>query len=207
MKRKGFRYFIGLVLLFTLCAVPGFAAGGQEKSNEPEGPQEVELKVFMSFPRFQEQFEAYFEQFRQQQLEENNIDVTIKLEMPNVEQADQILKTRLASSDAPDLYTLHAIADIPTFYEAGYLSDLSEQPFAEDLFEGVRKTVSYDSKVVALPLESLAWGYLYNKDIFAKHNLKPPRTIAEMKKVIETLQKADDTPFCWPFRNPGYPSL
>jgi len=207
MRKRGSSFFIGLVLLFSLCAVNSFAAGEKEQGTQAEGPREVKLKVFMSFPRFQEQFEDYFEEFSRQQLEENNIDVTIKLEMPNVEQADQILKTRLASNDAPDLYTLHAIADIPTFYEAGYLSDLSEQPFAEDLFEGVRKTVSYDSKVVALPLESLAWGYLYNKDIFAKHNLKPPRTIAEMKKVIATLEKADDTPFLLAFQESWIPQL
>lgn len=207
MKRKGNRFFIGLVLLVTLCAVPSFAAGDKEQSTEPEGPQEVELKVFMSFPRFQDQFEAYFEQFRQQQLEENNIDVTIKLEMPNVEQADQILKTRLASNDAPDLFTLHAIAQIPTFYKAGYLSDLSDQPFADDLFDGVRTTVTYDSKVVALPLESLAWGYLYNKEIFAEYNLQPPRTIDEMEQVVAKLQSADIPPFLLAFQESWIPQL
>ncbi|MCF7947785.1 MAG: extracellular solute-binding protein [Spirochaetia bacterium] len=207
MRKRGSSFFIGLVLLFALGAVHSFAAGEKEQSSQAEGPREVKLKVFMSFPRFQEQFEDYFEEFSRQQLEENNIDVSIKLEMPNVEQADQILKTRLASNDAPDLYTLHAIADIPTFYEAGYLSDLSDQPFADDLFEGVRKTVSYDSKVVALPLESLAWGYLYNKDIFAEHNLKPPRTIAEMEKVIASLEKAGRAPFLLAFQESWIPQL
>ena len=207
MRKRGSSFFIGLVLLFALCAVHSFAAGEKEQGPQAEGPREVKLKVFMSFPRFQEQFEDYFEEFSRQQLEENNIDVTVKLEMPSVEQADQILKTRLASNDAPDLYTLHAIADIPTFYEAGYLSDLSDQPFVDDLFEGVRTTVSYDSKVVALPLESLAWGYLYNKDIFATHNLKPPKTIAEMKKVVAALQKADETPFLLAFQESWIPQL
>lgn len=207
MKRKGSSIVIGVLLFLTLCAVPGFAAGEKEQSPETKGPREVELKVFMSFPRFQNQFEAYFEQFRQKQLEENNIDVTIKLEMPNVEQADQILKTRLASNDAPDLFTLHAIADIPTFYEAGYLSDLSDQPFAEDLFDGVRKTVTYDSKVVALPLESLAWGYLYNKKIFAEYNLEPPRTIAEMRQVVSRLQAEGVPPFLLAFQESWIPQL
>jgi raffinose/stachyose/melibiose transport system substrate-binding protein len=161
----------------------------------------------MSFPRFQEQFEAYFAQFSQKVLEEQNIDLTVKLEMPNAEQADQILRTRLASNDAPDVYTLHAIANIPEFYQAGYLTDLSDQPFVDDLFEGVRTTVTYDGQVVALPLESLAWGYLYNKDIFADLGLEPPTTIDEMEEVIAALNDADVSPFLLAFQESWIPQL
>jgi raffinose/stachyose/melibiose transport system substrate-binding protein len=170
-------------------------------------PQKVTLKVFMTFPRFQTQFEAYFEQFRVKYLEEKNIDVTIELEMPNSDQAAQILKARLSSNDAPDLFTLHAIADIPSFYEAGYLSDLSDQPFADDLLENVKDIVTYDGKVVALPLESLAWGYLYNKDIFADLGLTPPDTIAEMQNVVDVLKANDKTPFLLAFQESWIPQL
>lgn len=151
-------------------------------------PRKVTLKVFMTFPRFQTQFEEYFEQFKAKELEEKNIDVTIELEMPNSDQAMQILKARLSSNDAPDLFTLHAIADIPSFYEAGYLSDLSDQPFVDDLLDNVKDIVTYDGKVVALPMESLAWGYLYNKDIFTSLGLTAPNTIAEMQHVVDVLK-------------------
>jgi raffinose/stachyose/melibiose transport system substrate-binding protein len=157
----------------------------ESKADTP--PRKVELKVFMSFPRFKDQFESYFEQFKAKELAEKNIDVSIKLEMPNPDQAKQILQTRLASNDAPDLFTLHAIADIPTYYKAGYLSDLSDQPFVPKVYESVRKTVTFDGKVVALPLESLSWGYLYNKKIFADAGIAPPQTLDEMKAAIEKL--------------------
>lgn len=170
-------------------------------------PQKVTLKVFMTFPRFQTQFEEYFEQFREKYLEEKNIDVTIELEMPNSDQAAQILKARLSSNDAPDLFTLHAIADIPSFYEAGYLSDLSDQPFADDLLENVKDIVTYDGKVVALPLESLAWGYLYNKDIFEDLGLTPPDTIAEMQNVVNVLKTNGKTPFLLAFQESWIPQL
>lgn len=198
---------VATVLLVGLSIGTAYAGGRNEASEVAGAPRQVELKVFMSFPRFQDQFEAYFEQFRQQQLAENNIDVTIRLEMPNAEQADQILRTRLASNDAPDLFTLHAIADIPTYYRAGYLTDLSDQPFVDDLFEGVRDTVTYDSQVVALPLESLAWGYLYNREIFAEHGLTPPRTIAEMEQVVATLNAAGVDPFLLAFQESWIPQL
>lgn len=194
-------------LLVALIAGPAFAGGRAEEAEAGGAPRQVELKVFMSFPRFQDQFEAYFEQFRQEYLAEENVDVRIRLEMPNAEQADQILRTRLASNDAPDVFTLHAIADIPTYYEAGYLTDLSGQAFVDDLFEGVRNTVTYDGQVVALPLESLAWGYLYNREIFAQHGLTPPRTIAEMEAVVATLTDAGVAPFLLAFQESWIPQL
>lgn len=170
-------------------------------------PEEVTIKVFMSFPRFKDQFEAYFEQFKAKELAEKNIDVTIELEMPAADQAQQILQARLASNDAPDIFTLHAIADIPTYYEAGYLADLSDLAFTDSVFDSVKETVTYNGQVVALPLESLAWGYLYNKDIFEQYNLTAPQTISEMEAVVATLEANGETPFLLAFQESWIPQL
>jgi len=188
-------------------ASSGSSASPSESAKADELPQKVELKVFMSFPRFKDQFEAYFAQFKAKELAEKNIDVTIKLEMPNPDQAKQILQTRLASNDAPDLFTLHAIADIPTYYKAGYLSDLSDQPFVPKVYESVRKTVTYEGKVVALPLESLSWGYLYNKKIFAEQGIAPPLTLDEMKAAVDKLNAANVKPFMLAFQESWIPQL
>ncbi len=197
---------ITAVALFILAITTGAFATGRQETAET-GPRQAELRVFMSFPRFQDQFESYYEQFSQKILQEQGTDVRVRLEMPQAEQANQILKARLASNDAPDVYTLHAIADIPTFYRAGYLADLSDEPFVANLFDGVRTTVTYDGRVVALPLESLSWGYLYNRDIFADLGLEPPRTIAEMEAVIAALDNANVTPFLLAFQESWIPQL
>ncbi len=184
-------------------------AEAKEEAKEPEisAPEKVELKVFMSFPRFKDQFEAYFEQFKAKELAEKNIDVTIELEMPSADQAGQILQARLASNDAPDIFTLHAIADIPAYYEAGYLADLSDLDYVDTVFESVRNTVTYNGQVVALPLESLAWGYMYNRDIFAQYDLAAPQTISEMEQVVATLNENGETPFLLAFQESWIPQL
>ena len=193
------------VVLVLVIAAGAFATGAEETSESDT--RAAELRVFMSFPRFQEQFDAYYDAFAQKVMDEQNVELDVKLEMPNAEQANQILRTRLASNDAPDVYTLHAIADIPTFYQAGYLTDLSDQPFVDNLFDGVRPTVTHDGKVVALPLESLAWGYLYNRDIFGDLGLEPPTTISEMEAVITALNGADIPPFLLAFQESWIPQL
>lgn len=169
--------------------------------------REVELDVFMSFPRFQEQFEDYFDLFTAKMLEEENIKVTINLEMPSSDTAQQLLQARLSSDDAPDIFTLHAIADIPDYYVAGYLDDLSDAEFVDVVYDSVLDSVTIDNKVVALPLESLAWGYLYNKDMFAEYNLTPPTTLAEMETVVSTLTANDETPFVLAFQESWIPQL
>ncbi|MDQ0878653.1 raffinose/stachyose/melibiose transport system substrate-binding protein [Paenibacillus sp. V4I3] len=182
-------------------------ADSKPAASAPAPAKKVELKVFMGFPRFKDQFDKYFEQFKAKEKAEKNIDVTINLEMPNPDQAKQILQTRLSSNDAPDLFTLHAVADVPSYYKAGYLSDLSNQPFAAGLFDNVKKTVTFDGKIVALPLESLEWGYLYNKKVFNDLGLKAPQTLDEMKAVVEKLKANKVAPFELSFQEAWIPQL
>jgi raffinose/stachyose/melibiose transport system substrate-binding protein len=177
-----------------------------EAEVKPAAPTKVELNVFMSYPQYKEQFEAYFEQFKAKELAEKNIDVTIKAEMPNADQAKQILQTRLASNDSPDLFTIHA-NDIPAYYHAGYLSDLADLPAIKSLYEPIKKTVTYEGQVVVLPLESSTWGYLYNKKMFRDLGLTPPNTLDEMKAVIEALKAADIAPFQLAFQESWVPQL
>ena len=184
----------------------GSTSSGGSGTAQQEAPRKVELKVFLDFPRFKEDIEAYFAQFKDKMLAEQNIEVKIDLEMPSPEQAGQILQARLASNDAPDVYSLHA-NNIPTFYSAGYLHDLSDQPFVPTLYENVRESVTYDGKVVALPLESLSWGYLYNKAIFRDLGLSVPQTLDEMRQVVDKLNASGIPPFLLAFQESWGPQL
>lgn len=208
------------VLLAAACAVgslsacaaskPGSSSAGSSSSGtsaSSSAPQNVELKVFMTFPQFQTQMEKYFDQFKTKEKTEKNINVDIKLEMPSSDNAAQILKARLSSNDAPDLFTIQANSDIAPYYKAGYLTDLSDQPFVSDLYDSVKKTVTYDGKVVALPIESVEWGYLYNKQLFSEAGVTPPQTLDEMKAVIQKLKAKKITPFLLSFQESWIPQL
>jgi raffinose/stachyose/melibiose transport system substrate-binding protein len=179
----------------------GAASGGGEA-------QSVKLKMFIALPRFKEHFDKYIADFVAKEKAEKNIDVTVQLEMPTSDNAAQILKTRLASNDAPDIFALHAINEIPSYYKAGYLEDLSDQPFVGKLLESVKPAVTTtDGKVVAVPLETLSWGYLYNKKIFADLGLTPPKTLTEMKAVVEKLKANKVTPFILSYKESWIPQL
>lgn len=214
--KKSLALVLSLMMILTLLVGCGGSPDTKTETTEaakPEAttakaePQKVELNVMMSISRYTEQMEGYFAQFKEKMLAEKNVDLTINLEMPSADQYGQILQTRLASGEAPDLFNLHATQDIPTYSKAGYLLDLSSQPFVGALYEDVKMTVTYDGQVLAVPMESLAWGYLYNKDMFAAAGITPPDTLDGMKEAVQKLKDKGYTPFELSFQDSWVPQL
>ena len=169
-------------------------------------PREAELNIMMSFPQFIDQWETYAKQFEAKLLAEENIKVKVNLEMPSSDQYESVLQARLSGDDAPDLYTLHC-NNIGTYNDAGYLYDLSNEPLADVIYENVKATVSVDGKLLAVPIESQAWGVLYNKEIFAECGLEAPDTLADLTAISETLKEKGYTPFMLAFQEQWVPQL
>lgn len=214
---------VTILIMFTTmvaCSSGGGNAGGaastsgsaDDKSTETSAnkgaPKKVELKIFLGgLDRFREQFDSYFQQFAEKEKAEKNIEVTFNSEYPGADNAPQILKTRLATGDMPDIFSLHAGNDLPSFYKAGYVEDLTNQPFADKLLDGIRSLVSIDNKVLAVPMESLEWGFLYNKKMFNDLGLQPPSTLTEMKAVVQKLNDNKITPFMLSYKESWIPQL
>jgi sorbitol/mannitol transport system substrate-binding protein len=58
----------------------------------------------------------------------------------------------------------------------------------DDIDENLRKAMSYDGKLYALPMQTQVLTMVYRKDLFEKSGLKPPTTFAELKDVSKKLQ-------------------
>lgn len=181
----------------------------KEATTEAVAPEakEVTLNILIAQPRFREQYEAYINKFVEGYEKETGIKVNYELEMPSAETASEILKTRLTTGSDLDVFALHAINEIPQFYKAGYLEDLSSEEWASTLYDSVKTAVTIDGKIVALPLESLTWGYLYNKALFTELNIKPAMTLTEMKANIEAIKGAGKTPFLASYNESWIPQL
>lgn len=217
--KKIIAILLAVCLLFSLAACAG---GGTQETTAPasdetkapvsdsgattDEPREAELNIMMSFPQFMEQWETYAKQFEAKMLAEENIKVKVNLEMPSSDQYESVLQARLSGGDAPDLYTLHC-NNIGTYNDAGYLYDLSGEPLADVIYENVKATVSVDGKLLAVPIESQAWGVLYNKAIFEECGLEAPDTLADLTAICETLTEKGYTPFMLAFQEQWVPQL
>lgn len=177
-----------------------------EATGAEEPVKEAELNIMMSFPQYMDQWETYCRQFEEKMLAEKNIKVKVNLEMPSSDQYDSVLQARLSGDDAPDLFTIHS-NNISAYDKAGNLTDLSAEPLAGKLYENVKETVSIDGRLLAVPIESQAWGVLYNKDIFEECGLAAPDTLEELETVCETLKEKGHTPFLLAFQEQWVPQL
>ncbi len=211
MKKKLLALSLAACMTLTLAAC-GPAASNPSTAPTPsvpaasQPPREAKLNIMMSFPQYMDQWETYARQFEAKMLAEENIKVTVNLEMPSSDQYESVLQARLTGDDAPDLFTLHR-NNIPTYHKAEYLTDLSDQPLAGKIYDNVAATVKLDGKLLAVPIESQAWGVLYNKEIFDKCKLTPPNTLSELKAVCETLEENGYTPFLLAFQEQWVPQL
>ena len=197
-----------MVFLMVACAKEPAAnvVATQASSEEAAAPRDAELNIMMSIPQFMDQWDTYVQQFEAKMLAEENIKVKVNLEMPSSDQYESVLQARLTGDDAPDLFTLHS-NNIGTYNEAGYLSDLSAEPLAGKIYDNVKATVSIDGKLLGVPLESQAWGVLYNKDIFESLNLEAPKTLSDLENIVEVLKTNGHTPFMLAFQEQWVPQL
>jgi raffinose/stachyose/melibiose transport system substrate-binding protein len=176
---------------------------------ESAAPTEVHLKMFLaqSGPRLKEQFTAISDKWAAKYLEENNVKVIFDNEYPDVATSTQVLNTRLAAGDEMDIIAIHGMNDIPVYGKADYLEDLSSEEFATKILPAVKEAVSYEGKVVGVPLESTYWGYIYNKKIFKDQNITVPTTLTEMKAVDAKLKAANITPWLLAYKDTWVPQL
>jgi raffinose/stachyose/melibiose transport system substrate-binding protein len=194
------------LISFILVIVMVMVGCSNQESSSSSDPEEIELNIMMSFPQYMDQWETYIDQFEKKMLDEENLKVKVNLEMPSSDQYESVLQARLSGNDAPDLFTLHS-NNISTYNKAGHLTDLTNEPFTEKLFENVKKTITNDGKIFVVPIESQAWGVLYNKKIFNELNLTAPETLNELEKITETLKQNGYTPFLLAYQEQWVPQL
>lgn len=121
-------------------------------------------------------------------------NITIETEtIPN--DAQTVLKSRLVAGEAPDIMMLQSYSTVFEYAKAGYLSDLTKEPFMGKVVDGAKNAVTYNGKLYAVPMDMAGIGVVYNKDLFAKYNLSVPTTFTELKAVCTTLKDNGIIPF------------
>ncbi len=203
MKSK----YLGILGLLLILIILIGGCDGNTTDETAEQEKEVTLNLFIAQPRFREQYEEYLDRFVEKYQAEKNIKVNYDMEMPSADTASQILKTRLTTGEDLDVLMIHAINEKAQYYKAGYLEDLSDQPWVDDLYDSAKTAVTYDGKVLALPLESLTWGILYNKELFEELGIEPAMTLSEMEGNIQVIKNAGKTPFLASYNEAWIPQL
>ena len=125
---------------------------------------------------------------------QDNPGITISLLIiPN--DADATMAARAASGSLSEILQMQSYSRVFEYAQKGYLVDLTKEPVLAKVIPSAKAAVTWNGKEWALPMDFAGIGIIYNKDIFAKYNLKAPTTFRELERVVKTLKDNGVTPF------------
>jgi ABC-type glycerol-3-phosphate transport system substrate-binding protein len=129
----------------------------------------------------------------------------IELEWESVSWGDKFqsqMQAKFAAGEVPDIMIGKA-QDVATYRPSGNLA-----PIPPAILRHVRDealpSVSSGGVVYGLPYNAFYQGVFYNRDIFEKLSIVPPRTRAELESVVRRLRAAGITPFAAEFGENWY---
>lgn len=129
---------------------------------------------------------------------EANPNIKVNVEVVAADVYDQILKTKIASDDAPMIFDLAGRAYYKEYGDAGHLYDLSTLEGISSINESMLADGQIDGKQYGVPLDVNAYCVHYNKGIFDQLGLKVPTTLTELKNICDTLVAKGIQPFAAP---------
>jgi len=168
------------------------ASGGGGGSNASGGGsgEEVTIKMFQFKVEIAEQLTKMIEEY-----EALHPNVNIEIEtVGGGADYGAALKAKFNSNDKPDIFNNGGFSDLELWHE--HLEDLSDQPWVENLVDVAKEPMTKDGKLYGQPLNLEGYGFIYNKDLFAKAGItETPRTLSELEAAAEKLQAAGIQPF------------
>jgi raffinose/stachyose/melibiose transport system substrate-binding protein len=123
-------------------------------------------------------------------------DITVRFSTTAPTEYDGALAERLAAGSAGDLVACRPFDASLALYKKGYLERLDGKPGMQNFSQSAQLAWQLDdgSVTFCMPVASVIHGFLYNKAIFRKLDLQPPRTVDDFFRVLEVLKKAGVAP-------------
>jgi len=178
MKRA---VFVSVLMIAVLASA--FAAGAGDAS----GDKELIINSYMSDEKPKAVFQSVVDSFQKA-----NPDIKVTVNTIAHEQYKTQLASWLTSSSAPDVVTWFAGYRMQAFAEKGLLEPIDTVfpggEMTKEFPAAFKVASSWKGKVYFMPQSWYWWAVYYNKDVFAKYKLTPPKTWDEFMKVCETLK-------------------
>jgi multiple sugar transport system substrate-binding protein len=175
-----------VVALMSITSLGLAACGGSsdEPEQEPKGegpgpvqdPTEPTEVSFFSWVGSQPEMKKLAAEFHAE-----HPNITIKFENVPAEQAAQVLSTRIAGNNAPDVAYVNA-SDVADYASRGATADLvnyldrSDVVNPDDYVDAFKQFVTYDDKMWGLPMGGETTGLFYRTDMFEAAGIDAPPT-------------------------------
>lgn len=130
------------------------------------------------------------------EFEKENPTITVNMSYaPPVPQYISKLQTQLGSGTGTDVFIITA-ENKTQLYKGGFVKDLSDEPFVDNLATAAKQTYTNDGKLYGVATSSWGGGILYNEDLLKKVGFtEPPKTWDDFLDLCAKLKAAGITPF------------
>jgi raffinose/stachyose/melibiose transport system substrate-binding protein len=185
-----------IVFLLTLGICVSLFAGGQRGTGASGGEKKVlefwHIQTVDPAPQF---IEAAVKRF-----EAANPDFKVNITVTANDSYKQKIAVAIAGNQMPDIFMSWTGGTTNEYVKAGKLTDLTPYMNANNykarLLDAAVTQGTIDGKIYSFPCENVAIeGVFYNKELFARYNIKIPATIAELEAACDTLKANGITPF------------
>lgn len=191
--------FLSISLILIILWLAGCAGNELDQSLIEE--DKIELEFFSPKPETEVVFNELIQEF-----EKLHPNVTIKQVI--VPEPMTVLKARMARGDIPDLFITYPIEqDYKVRAEKGYLLDLSNEPFINNIQPTIQNRYLINGKMYGAALTQNAVGVLYNKDHFEELNLSVPNSWNSFVQVLEELKSNGKTALVMPNKDVNQASV
>ncbi|WP_345751857.1 ABC transporter substrate-binding protein [Microbacterium rhizophilus] len=116
-----------------------------------------------------------------------------------------VISASFVRGNPPDIMLANYNYEVARFVQRCALTDLSDSDAAASIRDDLQPLMDQygtcEGRVSALPFSVMAASVIYNKEIFAEHDLEVPQTWDELLAVCEELEAADVTPIYATFKD------
>ncbi|EGP5189591.1 TPA: extracellular solute-binding protein [Enterococcus faecium] len=157
--------------------------------NQEDARGKVEIEFFNQKKEMTQTIQEIAKDF-----EAKNPDIHVKVvDVPN---AGEVIKTRMLAGDVPDVINLYPQSiELKEWAKAGYLEDLTEEPYLENIKNGYAQRFAIEDRVYSIPLTANVYGFYYNKTAFEEMGIQAPETWAEFEKIVAEIKDQNKVPF------------
>jgi len=163
-------------------------SASQDEDTKSSEEKPVTISILQCQPEYTDAYNAYISEYKKVAPH-----VTIDLQVLQTDYPT-VLKSRIAAGTIPDIFMTTAGGELKAYAE--YSADLSNEPLASAMSDSVKKDMTYDGKLMGVPLVMDSFPLIYNKRLFADAGITElPKTLAELEGVCKELESKGITPF------------
>jgi raffinose/stachyose/melibiose transport system substrate-binding protein len=131
---------------------------------------------------------------------ESQDKIEVKRESLPPDQIRTVIKTRLNSNNGPDVFSYDTGPGFGgVLAKAGLVAPLDSayDKYGWKIYDWARARATYGGKTYGVPEQVEEVGIFYNKDLFEKMGVEPPKTLEELEQIADKAKQQDITPLAF----------